>query len=36
MEFNGQPRDEISSSRAVLKMALFALVVFLTGVLEVS
>ncbi len=36
MEFNSQPRDEISSSRAVVKMALFAMVVFLTGVLEVS
>lgn len=36
MEFNEQLRDEIPSSRTALKMILFAAVIFLTGVLEVS
>lgn len=36
MEFSKQPRDDISSSRAVLKYALLAATVFITGILQVS
>lgn len=36
MEFTKQPHDNIPASRAALKLALFAVLVFIIGALQVS